>query len=287
MYEILFSTRFSTIFSTIFRIIFQNIKNQCIVPSLTTINHANIFTQDTYTLTSFQKKFALSIAQVFRKIHILPHVYQFSQWMRCAVFQINTDLLVKYQHVSIFTYEALHPSFTSKKIWYHPLRKFLEISTFIAHTYQFSLQMRCSIFQINTDHLVIYQNINISIFPSVIPKKIGALHRKPFSKHPLFNTLSLNQLRTCFYTRHLTPFLHFRKKIYALHHTNFQKLSLFTTCLLVFMVIYLLVIYQHINIFAYEVLLPSFIPEKNQHSPSQTFFKASTFYHVFTTFNSE
>ena len=184
MYEILFSIRFSTIFSTIFRIIFQNIKNQCIVPSLTTINHANIFTQDTYTLTSFQKKFALSIAQVFRKIHILPHVYQFSQWMRCAVFQINTDLLVIYQHINIFTYEALYPSFTPKKIWYPPLRKFVEISTFIAHTYQFSLWMRCAIFQINTDHLVIYQNINIStqetLYPSVIPKEFGTLHRNLF-----------------------------------------------------------------------------------------------------------
>ena len=41
------------------------------------------------------KNFVLSIAQVFRNIHFLPHDNYFSQWIKCAWFQINTDLLTK------------------------------------------------------------------------------------------------------------------------------------------------------------------------------------------------
>ena len=47
-----------------------------------------------YTPPSFQKIFALSIAEAFRNFHFLLHFYQFSQWMRCAIFQINTNLLI-------------------------------------------------------------------------------------------------------------------------------------------------------------------------------------------------
>ena len=77
----------------------------------------------------------LSIAQVFENIHFLTHANYFSQWMRCAIFQINTDLLVIYQNINISTQDNL--------------------------------------------------------YPSIIWKKIDALHRKRFSKHPLFTTFSL------------------------------------------------------------------------------------------------
>ena len=40
------------------------------------------------------KKVVLSIAQVFRNIHFLTHFYYFALWMRCAMFQINTDVFI-------------------------------------------------------------------------------------------------------------------------------------------------------------------------------------------------
>ena len=93
--------------------------------------------------------------------------------------------------------------------------------------------MSCTIFQMNTDLLVIYQNINNftqeALYPSSISKKNGALHHKCFLKHPLFTTFSLflkvsevcnisskcwlpnNSLKNYFYTKHLGLFLHFQK----------------------------------------------------------------------------
>ena len=82
-----------------------NISNKC---GLLNKSANKIFLDRTpYTPPSFQKKIALSIAKSFRNILFLPHFYQFSQWLRCAIFQINTDLLVIYQHLIIFTQETL------------------------------------------------------------------------------------------------------------------------------------------------------------------------------------
>ena len=74
-----------------------------------------VFTQTLYTLLHFKKEFTISILEVFTNIKCLPHLYQFSQWMRCAIFQINTNLLVIQQNINIFAKETLYPSFISKK----------------------------------------------------------------------------------------------------------------------------------------------------------------------------
>ena len=49
----------------------------------------------------------------------------------------------------------------------------------------------------------------------------------------------------------------------------------------------LLLIHQNSNDFTQETLYLSFISKKKWCSPSQRFFKTSTFYHIFTIFNSE
>ena len=45
-------------------------------------------------LLYFQEKIVLSIADAFKNIHFLLRFHWFSQWMRCAIFQINTNLLI-------------------------------------------------------------------------------------------------------------------------------------------------------------------------------------------------
>ena len=191
------------------------------------------------------KKYVLYITQVFRKIHFLPPANQFSAQVRCAVFQIKTNLLVIYQIINIFTQETLYPSFISKKNLRSPLETIFETSTFyhifyyfkqrvrivifqinadflinhlklflyaiktfalfiaksfrnvnfLPHFYQFLEWMSYAIFQININLLIIQRNINVftqeTLYSSFISKKIGALHRKRFSKHPLFTTFSL------------------------------------------------------------------------------------------------
>ena len=69
-----------------------------------------------YTPSSFQKKkIVLSIADAFRNIPFLPHFYLFSQRMWCAIFEINTSLLIINQ-TSIFLHKRLYipPSFRKK-----------------------------------------------------------------------------------------------------------------------------------------------------------------------------
>ena len=75
------------------------------------------------------------------------------------------------------------------------------------------------------------------ILPS-FQKKIGALRRIRFQKHPLFTIFSLflkvNEVckRFLYKTLYTLPF--FKKK--ALHHRTFQKHPLFTTFLIIFTV---------------------------------------------------
>ena len=45
-------------------------------------------------LLNSNKKVVLSIAQGFRNIHFLTYFYYFAQWIRCAMFQINTDVFI-------------------------------------------------------------------------------------------------------------------------------------------------------------------------------------------------
>ena len=74
----------------------------------------------------------LSIAQDFRKIHFLTHFCYFPQWMRCAIFQIKSDLLVIYQNINIFTQETWYPSILWKKICALHCKSFSKHSLFAA-----------------------------------------------------------------------------------------------------------------------------------------------------------
>ena len=65
------------------------------------------YTRHLTLLLHSNKTFLLSIPEVFRKINFLPHFYLLSQRMRCAIFQINTDLLKIYEHINIFAQETL------------------------------------------------------------------------------------------------------------------------------------------------------------------------------------
>ena len=42
----------------------------------------------------FEKKIALSISESFRNIHFLLHFHYSWQWIRSAIFKINTNLLI-------------------------------------------------------------------------------------------------------------------------------------------------------------------------------------------------
>ena len=55
-----------------------------------------------YTLSLF----VFSITEDFKTIHFFPHFYLFSQWMKCAIFKINTDLLKIDRHINNITQET-------------------------------------------------------------------------------------------------------------------------------------------------------------------------------------
>ena len=84
----------------------------------------NIFTQGTLYSSFISKKLCVLHPESCRNIH-----YQFSQWMRCAIFQIKTSVLVIQQN-NIFTKETSDSSFILKKIWRSQLQAFFETSTF-------------------------------------------------------------------------------------------------------------------------------------------------------------
>ena len=77
------------------------------------ISRTILFIKETIHPSFISQKTALSIAKVFRNIHFLLHIYQFSQKARCVIFQTNTDVLISQQN--IFTQETLRVSFISKK----------------------------------------------------------------------------------------------------------------------------------------------------------------------------
>ena len=97
-----------------------------------TIDQKINFTQNTYTPPSFPKKKLLSIADAFRKIHFSPPFYQFSQWMRCAIFQINTNLLITQRNINIFRQETLFPPSFQIKIYAVHRRIFQKYRLFTA-----------------------------------------------------------------------------------------------------------------------------------------------------------
>ena len=132
----------------------------------------------------------LSIAKVFRNIHFLPHFHYFYQWVKFAIFQINTKFLInqlqtyfyaRYLTVLLHCNKSFVLSIAQRNI------------NFLAHTNYFSQWMRCAIFQINTDLLVIYQNINIftqeTSYLSIIWKKIWRFPAKTFFETSTFYNL--------------------------------------------------------------------------------------------------
>ena len=91
------------------------------------------------------KIFAFSIAAFFRNIHILTHFYYFSQWIRCAIFQINTNLLLIYQNINIFTQETLYLFIIWKKRWHCPSQNFLKHPLFKTFSLFLTMSEVCNI----------------------------------------------------------------------------------------------------------------------------------------------
>ena len=71
--------------------------------------------------------------------------------MRCAIFHRNTNLLIIWRNVNIFTQVTLHPSIISGKKWRSPLQTFFETSTFY---HLFTIFKRFVIFEVNADFLI-------------------------------------------------------------------------------------------------------------------------------------
>ena len=83
-----------------------NISNKNQTPS-NLAKYQYFCTRDFISLLHSKIKLTLSIAQVFRNIHFLPYDNQFSQCVKCVIFQINTNLLVIYQNIIISTQRLL------------------------------------------------------------------------------------------------------------------------------------------------------------------------------------
>ena len=119
-----------------------NISNKCWFPN---ISPNKIFSRKTpYTPPLLQKGFALSVAEYFRNFQFLPFLY-FTQWMRCAIFQINANLLITERNINIFTQETLYSSFISKKNWRSPSGTFFEISTSTSFSLFLTVSEVCNI----------------------------------------------------------------------------------------------------------------------------------------------
>ena len=127
--------------------------------------------------------------------------------------------------------------------------------------------MRCAIFQIYTDLLVIYQNFHIftqdTLYTFIIWKKNDDIHRKSFLKHPLCTTFSLfwkvsevcNILNKCWLPNKSVNKIFLNKTPYTPPLLQKHK-TLYTP--------------------------PSF--EKKMHSPSQILLETYTFHHILVVF---
>ena len=90
------------------------------------------------------KNFVLSIAQVFRNIHFLPHDNYFSQWIKCAWFQINTDLLTK-DFISFLHFKKKISAVYRKRFSKHPF--------FTTFPFTFNSEWDCNSFTNESLHL--------------------------------------------------------------------------------------------------------------------------------------
>ena len=145
--------------------------------------------------------------------------------MRCALFQINTDLLVIYQNINISTQQTLTLSFISKNKLALLIANFFRNIQFLPH---FPLL------------LTVNEICNIS------------------NEYCLFD----KSAKEIFNTRDFAPFLRFKKKC-ALHFRSFYKQPLFPhfyqfsrrmRCVIFQISTNILLIYEDINIFTQEIL---------------------------------
>ena len=122
------------------------------------INHLtkNFYTRHLAPLSSFQK-----ICAVHRRCfqnhplftNFSSNVYLFSQWKTCAIFQINTKLIIK-QNINFFTQETLYLSFISKnKLALSITNVFRNIH--FGHFFTIVKRVSFVIFQVNADILII------------------------------------------------------------------------------------------------------------------------------------
>ena len=144
----------------------------------------------------------------------------------------------------------------------------------------------------NTDLLVIYQNINNftqeALYPSSISKKNGALHHKCFLKHPLFTTFSLflkvsevcNVSSKCWLPNKSANKIFLHKKPYT--PPLFQKK----------IVLFIADAFKNIHFSLYfyyfsQWLRCAILQIKTSLLVSREIFETSTFYHIFTIFKSD
>ena len=146
--------------------------------------------------------------------------------MRCAIFQINTNLLITERNINIFAQETLYLSFILKKILALSIANIIQNIHFSPHFHYFYQWVRFLIFQINTDFLI-------------------------------------NQLQKYFYTKHLTLLLHSNKKVVLLIAEGFRKIDFLPhfylisqrmRCAILQINTDLVKVYEHINIFTQETL---------------------------------
>ena len=176
-----------------------NISNKYRPPS-NIPKHYYFYTKYFIFLFRVEKQLALYIANVFWNIQFLPHFPLLLTVSQVRNISNKYCLLIISAKETFLHKDTLHCYFVSKKIVLSIAESFRNIH-FLPHFYLLSQWMRCAIFQINIVLLVIYQNINVSTqfssYPSFLPKKIGALHSKRFSKYPVFITLLLTVSQVC------------------------------------------------------------------------------------------
>ena len=83
--------------------------------ALSIAKYQYFYTGDFISLLHFKKNCRFSSQKFFETSTFYHMPTSFSQWKRCAVFQIKIDRLVIYQNLNIFTQETFYPSFISKK----------------------------------------------------------------------------------------------------------------------------------------------------------------------------
>ena len=188
-----------------------------------------------------------------------------------VLFQVSANFLIN-QLKNIFTQDTWHCSFMKSKSVHSPSQNLLKTSILTPFLLVFTAVEVCNITNKNRSpgNLAKYQYFyKIDLISFLHFGKNWRSPSQKVSKHPLFTTFSL--------FLKVSEVCNISNKCWFLHaifqiNTN------------------LLITGRNINIFTQEALYPSLISKKKKkiwRSPSWTFFKTSTFYLIFTIFNSE